>query len=216
MLLLGTTDTPYEEEPGVVAVEQADVTQILDEAAVALGPELLDPSLVRATYAGLRVLPAGPGESVSARRETVYTIGRAGMLSVAGGKLTTYRRIALEALDRLRADVGLHRIDKRPWPLPGAETGDARLPVELEPGCARAPAPSLRQPGDRRRRHRPWMTPPFSSALHADGPDIAAQALYAVTHEWARNTDDVLRRRTTVTLRGLADDAARSRVESLF
>src|SRR6266705_6503415 len=42
------------------------------------------------------------------------------MVSVAGGKLTTYRRIALEALDCLRSDLGLHRLDKRPRPLPGA------------------------------------------------------------------------------------------------
>ena len=213
MLLLGTTDTAYEAEPGAVAVEPADVTQILGEAAVALGPELLDPSLVRATYAGLRVLPVGPGESVSARRETVYTIGRAGMLSVAGGKLTTYRRIALEALDRLRTDLGLHKIDKRPWPLPGAESSDARFPVELEPevrehllhlygnraGAVLAPAA---------------QDPSLLDRLHVNGPDIAAQARYAVTHEWARSTDDVLRRRTTVSLRGLADDGARARVEA--
>ena len=77
MLLLGTTDSEYDADPGDVAVEPADVRQVLAEAAVALGPEGLDPGLVRATYAGLRVLPAGPGESVSARRETVYTVGRA-------------------------------------------------------------------------------------------------------------------------------------------
>lgn len=215
MLLLGTTDSGYEADPGAVSVEETDVAQILDEAAIALGSELLDPSLVRATFAGLRVLPAGPGESVSARRETVYTIGRAGMLSVAGGKLTTYRRIALEALDRLRIDLGLHRIDKRPWPLPGAEGGDGRLPVELEPEvrdhllhlygslAVQVVAPAVDDPS-------------LLERLHADGPDIAAQARYAVTNEWARTAEDVLRRRTTVTLRGLEDEATRARVEAFL
>ena len=42
------------------------------------------------------------------------------MLSVAGGKLTTYRRIALEALERLRAELGFTGSTSSPWPLPGA------------------------------------------------------------------------------------------------
>ena len=42
------------------------------------------------------------------------------MVSVAGGKLTTYRRIALDVLAKLESTLGLHRLDRRPWPLPGA------------------------------------------------------------------------------------------------
>ena len=134
MLLLGTTDTPYDGDPEDVAVEPSDVEQILGEASIALDPALVTPDRVRAAYAGLRVLPAGEGESVSARRETVFTRGRGGMLNVAGGKLTTYRRIALETLARLRPELGLRRVDKRPWPLPGAEGLEhVSLPVELEP-----------------------------------------------------------------------------------
>ena len=56
---------------------------------------------LRATFCGLRVLPGGDGETANARRETVYSTGPSGMVSVAGGKLTTYRRIALDALDHL-------------------------------------------------------------------------------------------------------------------
>ncbi len=215
MLLLGTTDEVFEGDPASVAVEPADVEQVLAEAAVAIGPELVDPSLVRATFAGLRVLPAGPGESVSARRETVYSIGPSGMLSVAGGKLTTYRRIALEVLDRLRPVLGLHRLDTKPWPLPGADGPAGVLPVELEPdvrahllhlyGCRAAAvlAPARDDPS-------------LLERLHPDGPDIAAQARYAATHEWAHGADDILRRRTTVALRGLADDDVRTRVEGLL
>ncbi len=146
MLLLGTTDAEYDGDPAAVAVEPQDVEQILTEAAVAIGPERVDAHLVRASFAGLRVLPAGPGESVSARRETVYSIGRGGMVSVAGGKLTTYRRIALEALERLRPVLGLRRLDTRPWPLPGADgLGGEQLPFERRPAGARPPAPPLRQ-----------------------------------------------------------------------
>ncbi len=213
MLLLGTTDDEYDGDPAAVGVETADVDRILAEASVALGPELVEPGLVRASYAGLRVLPAGAGESVSARRETVYSIGPGGMLSVAGGKLTTYRRIALEALDRLRPALGLPRLVRRPWPLPGARDLELlELPDGLEPDVhahlmhlygARAPEVLALTRDD----------PSLLERLHPDGPDIVAQALYAVASEWALTVEDVLRRRTTVTLRGLADDAARARVE---
>src|SRR5262249_58850026 len=97
-----------------------DVDEILGEAALALDSKLVARDRVRAAFAGLRVLPVGKGESVSARRETVYSVGPAGMLSVAGGKLTTYRRIALGVLERLRSQLGLHAIDPAPWPLPRA------------------------------------------------------------------------------------------------
>jgi len=124
-LLLGTTDTLHEGEPEEARVTEDDVRTVLEEASVAvdgIGP-------VRASFCGLRVLPGGPGATANARRETVYTKGSAGMLSVAGGKLTTYRRIALDALEQL----GVRGIDRKPRPLPGATGLDAiAWPVELE------------------------------------------------------------------------------------
>ena len=87
-------------DPDDVAVDDADVDAILAEASRALPSPLVDRALVRASFAGLRVLPLGDESTVSARRETVFSIGPGGMLSVAGGKLTTYRRIALDALEQ--------------------------------------------------------------------------------------------------------------------
>jgi len=171
---------------------------------------------VRAAYAGLRVLPAGEGESVSARREIVFTRSPGGMLNVAGGKLTTYRRIALEALTRLQSELRLHRLDRRPWPLPGA-TGlqHVSLPMDLEPELRThllhqygSLAPEVLAPAA--------DNPSLLERLNSDGPDIAAQVLYAATHEWARSADDVLRRRTTCFHRGLADEAVCARVERLL
>jgi glycerol-3-phosphate dehydrogenase len=48
--------------------------------------------------------------------------------------------------------------------------------------------------------------------LDPGGPDIAAQALYASTHEWARTVEDVIRRRTTLFYRGLETDETVRRV----
>ena len=58
--------------------------------------------------------------------------------------------------------------------------------------------------------------PPLLERLHEDGPDIAAQVPYAASHEWARSTEDVVRRRTTLFHRGLENSETTARVESLL
>lgn len=215
MLLLGTTDTLHDDEPDGIAVEEADIDQVLAEASAALAPGLVRRERVRAVFAGLRVLPGGDGATASARRETVYMRGPSGMLSVAGGKLTTYRRIALDALEHLRADLGLHRIDRRPRPLPGAAALErVSFPDDLPPPVRShllhlygSLAPEVLAPAA--------DDPTLLEPLRPDGPDLAAQALYARTHEWAVSAEDVLRRRTTVWLRGESNEA-RERVTELI
>ena len=152
MLLLGTTDTLYEGDPSEVGVDPADVARVLDEASVGVEREVLDPGRVRASFAGLRVLPGLSGETLTARRETQYVFGPGGMLTVAGGKLTTYRRIALSALERLRPELGGARFDSRPVPLPGAgglEDAGRRVARRFPDARSRdafAPPAPVRQP----------------------------------------------------------------------
>jgi glycerol-3-phosphate dehydrogenase len=214
MLLLGTTDTLYEGDPGEVAATDDDVRQVLEEASIALEPNVLRPELVRSTFAGLRVLPGTDGSTASARRETVLLRGPKGMLTIAGGKLTTYRRIALEALDELRSDLGLGRLDRRPAPLPGAaELHDAAQrisrahpDIDLSARLHLAHlygtlAAEVLAPAD--------DEPALLERLHPAAPDIAAQALYARAREWACTDEDVLARRTTLGLRGLRPAADR-------
>ena len=194
MLLLGTTDTEHDGEPESARVTDGDVQQVLDEAALAvdgLGPP-------RASFVGLRVLPGGHGETASAKRETVFSTGPSGMVSVAGGKLTTYRRIALDALDH----VGVRGLSKRPRPLPGA-TGldriawqqdlDARTRAHLL-HLYGSLAPEVLAPAGE--------DPSLLEPLVPGRPDLRAQELYARTQEWARTEEDVLRRRTTAWLAG--------------
>ena len=115
--------------PRTARVTDDDIRTVLDEAAV--GVDGLGE--VRASFCGLRVLPgrAGRRPRTRAARPSTRTAAH-GMLSVAGGKLTTYRRIALDALDQL----GVRNLDRKPRPLPGA-TG-------LELG-RRGPSSSTRQ-----------------------------------------------------------------------
>ncbi|TMM14406.1 MAG: hypothetical protein E6F98_04160 [Actinobacteria bacterium] len=118
------------------------------------------------------------------------------MVSVAGGKLTTYRRIALDALDHL----GVRHLSRRPRPLPGA-TGLDRIPwpVPLDP-VTRAHllhlygslAPEVLAPAAE--------DPSLLEPLVAGRPDVRAQAQYARAREWALSDEDVFRRRTTAWL----------------
>ena len=221
MLLLGTTDTLHEGGPGTPQVTAGDIDQVLAEAAVGVEPDLLRREAIRSTFAGLRVLPLGRGGTTSARRETIVSRGRAGMISVAGGKLTTYRRIAVGVLAALGPDLGLQRIDRRPWRLPGA------VDPSLEEARLARTAPAL---GPAVRAHLTHLyggraeevlslaadDPGLLEPLHPDGPDLAVQALYAVRREWARTPEDVLRRRTTVAVRGLATTEVVTRLSDLI
>ena len=214
MLLLGTTDAAFEGDARAIEPTDAEERQILDEAGLALEPDRL--GAVRGRFVGIRVLPAGTIDTARALRETTLSVGPLGMVSIAGGKLTTYRRIALAVLHALRADLELHRIDRRPRPLPGA----------ADPGVA----------ADALRRRHPELDSPLASHLAgtygaladeviAAGPleplgrgvlEVEAQVLYAREREWALSAEDVLRRRTTLSVTGRGSDEVRRRVEALL
>jgi glycerol-3-phosphate dehydrogenase len=202
MLLLGTTDTEHDGEPEAAAVTEDDVRQVLEEASGAVDG-LGEP---RATFFGLRVLPDGDRATSTAKRETVFSTGPSGMVSVAGGKLTTYRSIALDALGHL----GVRGLSRRPRPLPGGDGLDRiAWPFELDTAtrahllhlygslAVDVLAPALDDPT-------------LLEPLVPGRPDLRAQERYAREHEWARTDDDVLRRRTTAWLAGGAPDRSQA------
>lgn len=245
-LLLGTTDEVYEGEPGDVSATEADIRQILDEASVSVRDEHLSRDLVSYAFAGLRVLPGGPGDVQSAKRETVVTEGRGGMLSVAGGKWTTYRHIGRTVLAKLAnapgtasggADGGPVPVKSlvRHAPLPGLSNPDAvthRLLAEHGGTGGSAGAAGAGAAGMDPRTARQLAThygslafelarlvgqdPSLGERIHPDGPEIWAQVAYARDQEWAYTAEDVLRRRTTLTIRGLDTEAVRDRVTAML
>ncbi|MBG0826846.1 glycerol-3-phosphate dehydrogenase/oxidase [Planomonospora sp. ID67723] len=219
-LLLGTTDEEYTGDPAAVRATDADVTQILDEAGMAV--EGLRREDVTYTFAGLRVLPGGPGQVTAAKRETVVTRGKGGMLSVAGGKWTTYRhigKVVLRTLGRLLGGDDLAAILPA-VPLPGLASPDAvamRLWTDREPGVRMDPLVARHLAThygaiafDLARLIR--EDPALGERIHPGGPDIWAQVVYARDHEWAVTVDDVVRRRTTLTVRGLDTSEIRTRI----
>jgi glycerol-3-phosphate dehydrogenase len=233
MLLLGTTDEDYEGDPGKVTPTKADFAQILDEASLSVRSEQLKPELITYAFAGLRVLPGGPGSTAKAKRETVVTEGRGGMLSVAGGKWTTFRHIGRTVMKKLAALPGYslgaemepmrnlpHRL-----PLPGIANPHAVQHRLLSDGGA--PLPNL---GEDTAKHLATHYgslafditrlagehPELAERVHPDAPEIWAQVVYARDREWAETADDVLRRRTTLMIRGLDTPEVRAKVQALL
>lgn len=154
------------------------------------------------------------------------------MLSVAGGKWTTYRHIGRMVLRKLAKEHGgAIAEDMQPvkslvrhTPLPGVANPNAvahRLLVDRDPGHRMAPD-TARQLAT----HYGSLSfdiarlvnenPDLGERIHPDGPEIWAQVVYARDHEWAETEDDVLRRRTTVTIRGLDTADVRARVRELL
>jgi glycerol-3-phosphate dehydrogenase len=233
MLLLGTTDEIYEGDPGEVTPTKADFAQILDEASLSVRSEQLKPELITYAFAGLRVLPGGPGATSKAKRETVVTEGRGGMLSVAGGKWTTFRHIGRTVIKKLAEMPGFslgsemepmrnlpHRL-----PLPGIANPHAVQHRLLSDGGA--PLPNL---GEDTAKHLATHYgslafditrlagehPELAERVHPDAPEIWAQVVYARDREWAETADDVLRRRTTLMIRGLDTPEVRSKVQAVL
>jgi glycerol-3-phosphate dehydrogenase len=212
MLMLGTTDTDFAGDPADCQVSPADVAQVLDEASLALPTEMLRSEAVRFSFAGLRVLPLGEGSTANAHREHLVQTGRHGMVSIAGGKLTTHRRIALDVLYRLQQPKlsGLRLVDE---PLPHAGRGRIELiDGGIDPEVVRHVTSiyggdSLEVLGQRA-FHANAL-----ERIHPRGPDVWAQAYHAVEREWATTVEDVVRRRTTIAVRGLATPEVRGELE---
>jgi glycerol-3-phosphate dehydrogenase len=196
---VGLTDEPVDgpapEEP---RAEPAEVRFLLDVLNTAVEPTLTEADLL-GTYAGIRPLLAGATTTRTAdlsRRHLVRT-SPGGLVTVVGGKLTTYRRMAADAVDAAVRHAGLpagpcrtHRL-----PLVGA-AAPARLAAVPAPARlvarygAEAPAVLAVADGD-----------PALLAPVADGIDITgAELRWAVRHEGALDEADLLDRRTRIGL----------------
>jgi glycerol-3-phosphate dehydrogenase len=206
---IGTTDTDTTESPDEVHATPEDVIYLLRSANAAFPNARLSESDVLATWAGLRPLVAPEAAIAESQipREHLILQGPGGMLTIAGGKLTTHRVMAAELVDR--ASGILHRLDGRPRP------PRARTDLEPLPGGEARDLNSLGQPGlelgllsdtveyvvrchgtecaavfnlvrERRELARP---------LSAGHPAIEAQVVHAARRELAQRVEDVLRRR---------------------
>jgi len=187
---------------------------VLEEASGYLPDELLQPGQVKFQIAGLRALPIEEGDTAEARRSHLIETSRDGLISVAGGKLTTHRLIAMDALRRVR-DPRLESLEPDCGQLPG--TGWS-LEVEAHTGLPQDVADNLaRLYGDEAGRVLRLAAgmPDGLERIHPAGPDVWAQTAYAVESEWAYSADDIARRRTSLSVRGLVTSAIVERLSAI-
>jgi glycerol-3-phosphate dehydrogenase len=126
------------------------------------------------------------------------------MVSIAGGKLTNHRAIAIDALANLPPEVRPRRLRLSAAPLPGAR--QAGVATSLNRVGARTAAHLLGLYGGEAPRVLAYAdaVPEALQPIHPEGPDIWAQAYFAVDEELAVRAEDIAARRTTLALRGLA------------
>jgi glycerol-3-phosphate dehydrogenase len=217
--LIGTTDVDYRGDPAAVRIQEAEVRYLCDLVNRYFTRQIT-PADVVWSYAGVRPLlsdDASDPSSVTRDYALELELEPAPLLSVFGGKITTYRKLAESAVDLLARPLGS---SAAPW------TREARLPGGDLPGGSLAAF--LRSVGKR----YPWL--PLSVRtryVHAYGTRIGQvigdahsleemgeqllpelyerEVAYLCREEYARTVDDILWRRTKVGLHTLGLDPSR-------
>jgi glycerol-3-phosphate dehydrogenase len=206
--IIGTTDTPWRLDRDHPAASSADIAYLLDQVnRVLTRPVSADDIL--GVYAGLRPLLAGESDETSRlSREHAVLTPVPGLVLVAGGKYTTYRVMAEDAVDA--AVTGLPAVPHSPTanlPLVGArrweEVRDQGPQIAAASGLPEATIERLlRRHGDRiadvldLARSDPALARPLTGAPGY----LAAEVVHAVLAEGALHLDDVLTRRTRVSI----------------
>ncbi len=188
-VVVGTTDTPVEQVSIEPSALDEEIDFILRTSARYLVRKPLRKDIL-AVFAGLRPLAAAEGQEQKTKeisRRHKLEISDGGLITITGGKWTTYRRMAEEALDFaikngllpfrrcITKKIPLHGYVKQPdWSDPlhiyGAEAGSIRVLMKEIPEGERF--------------------------LHPDFPHTVAEVIWAVREEMARTVEDILARRT--------------------
>jgi glycerol-3-phosphate dehydrogenase len=220
--LIGTTDIPYEADPAAVAISE-DETAYLCESVSRYFRVPVTPADVVKTYSGVRPLYDDHAENASAvTRDYVLDVeggaGKPALLSVFGGKITTFRKLAEHALEKLLPamgqDAGAGWTSSKPLPggdMPGADfdTFVAGLIAESPALPANILRRLARAYGTRATRILNGAKTLADLGENFGGGLTAAEVDYLVAHEWARTAEDILWRRSKLSLHVPADTAER-------
>ncbi len=190
--LLGDTDTEWDGEVDTPVANRSDVEYVLAKVNSVLRRPVAVEEIV-GVFAGLRPLVASEGAVDTTRLSRVHRLFSPlpGLTAIAGGKYTTYRVMAADAVDLAARDLG------RAEP-----SGTARLPLlGATPGRDDGDTLHARHGACADEIHAiaradPSLADPILGAVQ----HIAAEAVHAVTHQGALDLDDILSRRTRVSI----------------
>jgi len=218
--LIGTTDIRYKGEPGEASASADEVQYLLAETNRVFPQANLELDNIHFTYAGVRPLPKrekGP-ESAITRKHIIrrHKKQARGLISIIGGKLTTYRNLSEQVVDKLvrRIDRKTSSCQTRTLLLPGAgDLNDAHARLcEFEFLNGNCIARLLSIYGCRAldiamlARDREDLAQPISD----DGSILAAEIVFAMRHEYAKSVIDIIHRRL---MTGLSADQGESIAE---
>ncbi len=217
LVLIGLTDEPYQGEPADAA-EVTDEEQrfLLQTISLALERPLESEDVV-GCYAGLRpLLDSSRGSAPTSdltRRHAVIEDPASGALTVVGGKLTTYRQMAQDAVDRIvaRPNVAAGPCRTATLPLVGAPPRAMQAPRGVHPRLWRRFGTEAFELMALAKRRPEWLAPIVPGL-----PALAVEAVAAIEREGALSVDDVLDRRLRLGLVPAWYEAARPAVESLM
>jgi glycerol-3-phosphate dehydrogenase len=217
--LIGTTDIRYEDDLDYVSADEDEIEYLLDETNHVIPGANLSRDDVLFTYSGIRPLPYQPeGAEGSVTRSHIIhdhaeedpRIG--GLISIVGGKLTTFRNLARQTVDKVYEKLDLKVPQSRAGkvPLPGGAVGDfeafaaefkvtSGLTDELSERLLKlygARAPDVLQMAG----EDSSLRMPLSPSATVESGLLGAEVLYAFRREMAQTLSDVLLRRTMVGL----------------
>jgi len=221
--LIGTTDRDYAGDPADVAAASEEIAYLCAAASAAFAREVRPEEIVW-SYSGVRPLhDDGTVEAKTASRDYVLQLdakpGSPPLLSIIGGKITTYRRLAEAVIERLASHLPRAQGQAAGWtgttPLPGGEFEAEEIAV-LTTRLIRS-YPFL-EAAHAARLVRAYGT--LARRILADARSMAdlgqqfgatlaeAEVRYLIEHEWAATAEDVLWRRTKLGLRMTRSEAA--------
>jgi glycerol-3-phosphate dehydrogenase len=209
--LIGTTDDATPEGPDELTVRPEEVAYLLEAHNHYFAPPLGEGDLL-GSFAGLRpLIRARPGEPSARTREFRVFAGPSGLLSVAGGKYTTYRHMAEVVTDAVARRLGSRRRSRtETYPLDGTPRGSwARFLAEETAalrGRYRLAEGAARHLVERYGRRAPEVAgylahfPALARPVAAGEPELLAEFMYQKEREMALCPEDHLLRRTRLGL----------------
>ena len=219
--LIGTTDVDHDEAPDNPEISDDEIAYICREVSAYLAKDITADDVLH-TYSGVRPLfDDGAEDAKAATRDYVLSF-EAGThnrwLNIFGGKLTTYRQLALQVADKIAT------VEKAPskarigtTPLPGGDIKNADFAAFLQSLSVSHPAMA---PARLRRMALAYGTEIYRiigthQGTIDEGQDFGlglcqSEVDFLIAHEWAHDVDDILMRRSK--LGYLADDAMRARL----
>ncbi len=230
MYLIGTTDLRYTGDLDRIKADNDEIDYLIRETNRVLPSAHLGREDVRFTYSGVRPLPYAEGKKPSSisRNHVLHDHTKEGvtnLISLIGGKLTTFRRVGEEMVDAAYRKMGR--------PVPSCPTRHQKLPGAIAPNDPRIDQ-AVTQYRDRLSitsiSHLFTLygakaievlalidqAPDLASPIVAGLPDIKAQVVYAVQSEMAHTLVDICRRRTSLTMQAnYGFDALPAVVETL-